>query len=383
MNVKILHLTKSHSRNDTRIFIKEAQTLASNLPHKVWLMVADGKGNVDEEQGRVSIQDIGCLGGGRLGRVLNGTWRAFFAIRRLRPSIVHFHDPELIPLGVLLKMIGCKVIYDVHEDVPRQILSKFYIPKILRHPAALAMAALELGCSWIWDAIIPATPLIADTPIFAGRFPVNKTVVVYNFPIGTEFVVSNPTPYEQRALSFTYLGGIEMVRGAVEMIRAFEYLKDITGVRLELAGTFFGPSNFENTLRALPGWSLVHYHGEVDRRQVAQILGKVRAGIVILHPEPTHIESYPIKMFEYMSAAIPIIASDFPVWRRIIDGAGCGMLVDPLNPRSIADAMRWILEHPKEAEAMGQRGRHAAERSYNWETEAAKLLGLYNKLLAS
>jgi hypothetical protein len=82
-----------------------------------------------------------------------------------------------------------------------------------------------------------------------------------------------------------------------------------------------------------------------------------------------------------MAVGIPVIASDFPLWRRIIDGSGCGLLVDPLNTKSIVDAMRWILEHPKEAQAMGRRGRQAVERTYNWENEAAKIVSLYNKLL--
>jgi len=84
-----------------------------------------------------------------------------------------------------------------------------------------------------------------------------------------------------------------------------------------------------------------------------------------------------------MSASLPVIASDFPLWRLIVDGAGCGLLVDPLDPAAIAKAMRWILEHPAEAEAMGQRGRKAVEQTYNWGAEAPKLLDLYNKLLKS
>lgn len=85
---------------------------------------------------------------------------------------------------------------------------------------------------------------------------------------------------------------------------------------------------------------------------------------------------------EYMSAGLPVIASDFPLWRQIIDGAGCGLLVNPMNPEAIASAMRWILEHPAEAEEMGNRGRKAVESTYNWDTEAAKLKDLYKKLLA-
>jgi hypothetical protein len=105
--------------------------------------------------------------------------------------------------------------------------------------------------------------------------------------------------------------------------------------------------------------------------------------MVTLHATSNYLDSYPVKMFEYMSAGLPVIASDFPLWRRIIDGAGCGLLVDPLNHEAIAKAMRWILDHPCEAEAMGQRGRQAVERTYNWDPEAVKLLSLYRELLNS
>ena len=82
-----------------------------------------------------------------------------------------------------------------------------------------------------------------------------------------------------------------------------------------------------------------------------------------------------------MSAGIPVIASDFPLWRQIVSSARCGLLVDPQDPRAIAEAMRWILKHPAEAESMGQRGRLAVERTYNWDIEVTKLIDLYSKLL--
>jgi len=106
-------------------------------------MVADGEGNVDEKQGRVSIHDLGRLGGGHFGRMSLGPWRSFFAICRIKPDIVHFHDPELIPLGILLKVIGYKVIYDVHEDVPRMVLSRQWLPWIMRKPVAWFTSGIE------------------------------------------------------------------------------------------------------------------------------------------------------------------------------------------------------------------------------------------------
>lgn len=370
----VLLLTTVHPRTDTRIFIKEAQTLASKLNHKVVLMVADGKGNVDEGQGRVSIHDLGDFGVGRLGRMLRGPWRAFFAIIKIKPIIVHFHDPELIPLGILLKIIGCKVIYDVHEDVPRQIMSKYYLPLLIRKPISWIISAVEWIGASSFNAIVTATPKITE------RFSAVKVVTVQNFPILSELIPPESILYSERPKSFVYVGVIASIRGAVEMVRSLEHLKDIHNAKLELAGNF-SPSSLEHELRKLPEWVSVNFYGEVSRVQVAKIMGGVRAGLVTLHPTINYLDSYPIKMFEYMSAGLPVIASDFPLWRQIIDGAGCGLLVDPIDTKSIATAMRWILEHPEEAETMGKRGRQAVMREYNWELESTKLLQAYQELL--
>ena len=165
------------------------------------------------------------------------------------------------------------------------------------------------------------------------------------------------------------------------MIRAVHLLGDLPGVKLELAGGI-NPSDYASTLRALPGWESVIYHGEVARAVVARMLGTARAGLVVQHPVPNEIEAQPIKLYEYMSAGLPVIASDFPLLRETVERCGCGLLVDPMDPRAIANAMRWILDHPLEAERMGERGREAVERSCSWDQEAAKLVELYLKVYA-
>jgi glycosyltransferase involved in cell wall biosynthesis len=75
------------------------------------------------------------------------------------------------------------------------------------------------------------------------------------------------------------------------------------------------------------------------------------------------------------------VASDFPLWRSIIQEARCGILVDPIKPTAISEAIRWFLERPTEAEAMGLRGREAVRRIYNWENEEQKLVELYARLM--
>lgn len=372
----IIHLTTLHPRADSRIYFKEVETLASSLPHKVILMVADGRGNQDDEKNNISVYDLGVLGGGRLGRWFYGSWRAFFAINKHRPAVVHFHDPELMPLAILLKIIGCKVIYDIHENLPRQILSKDWIPEILRKPIAEIMRCLEWLAAKVFDAIVPATPKIAE------RFPVDKTAIIQNFPVIKEMVDVIQVPYIQRPKAFAYAGYITKHRGIFEVVQALHMLHEINGIRLDVAGKFT-QRGLEDELKLLPGWPLVKFHGWLSREQLALFLGSVRVGLVVHHPIPNEIDAQPIKLYEYMSAGLPIIASNFPLLKQIIKDVGCGLVVDPLDIKALAAAMRWILEHPADAEAMGQRGRQAVLRIYNWDVEAGKLINLYNKILDS
>ena len=240
------------------------------------------------------------------------------------------------------------------------------------------MSACEWLAARVFDAIVPAEPKIA------GRFPSHKTTLVQNFPIADELVVADGVPYRERPSHFACIGGISVIRGIHEMIQATAIARGADGqeVRLCLAGVF-QPAGLLAEARSAPSWAKIDFHGWADRKQVAGILGSVRAGLAVLHPTPKYLDAWPTKMFEYMSVGLPVIVSDFPLWRGIVEDAGCGLLVDPLDPQAIADAMQWILDHPDEAEAMGRRGREAVEKHYNWETEAEKLIALYKKLLSA
>jgi glycosyltransferase involved in cell wall biosynthesis len=164
------------------------------------------------------------------------------------------------------------------------------------------------------------------------------------------------------------------------MITAMEILPEALGATLELAGEI-RPEGLIYELTKLPGWKRVEFLGYIDHDSLPTLLNGVQAGLVVLHPVPQYPEAYPVKMFEYMAASIPIIASDFPLWRQIIQEAGCGLLVDPRDSRAIARAIEYLLTHPTEAALMGKQGRHAVESFYNWEYEERKLLQLYADLL--
>lgn len=163
------------------------------------------------------------------------------------------------------------------------------------------------------------------------------------------------------------------------MVQAFWLLPESLGARLMLAGRI-EPPKFEPELKSLPGWQRVVALGWLSRSEISKLLGRSRIGLVLLHPTTTFIDSLPIKMFEYMCAGLPVIASNFPLWRKIVGAAGCGLLVEPENPEAIAQAIQWLLEHPQEAKEMGQRGAEAVRTTYNWDREEEKLLDLYRRL---
>lgn len=366
--MKTCHLSSVHPRGDTRIFHKECKSLA-RAGYDVSLIVKSEKDEVLDGVKIIAIREEN----GRLGRMTRAVRAVYQKALERDADIYHFHDPELIPVGILLRLRGKKVIYDVHEDVPRQILSKPWIAPWLRYPVACGSALAEwVGSRFFFSRVVAATPLIAQ------RFPKRKTKTVQNFPILKELVRPNPTGYSQRPENVVYIGGISRIRGALEHIKAFESVRS-KNCRFVMAGSFES-GELEEECKALKGWARVDFKGWLDRRQVAELLDGARVGLVALHPVPNHIRAYPVKLFEYMSAGIPVIASDFPLWREIVEGANCGLLVDPMKPLEIAKAIDWLLDNPKKAEEMGENGKRAVLKKYNWQREEAKLLELYQRI---
>jgi glycosyltransferase involved in cell wall biosynthesis len=165
------------------------------------------------------------------------------------------------------------------------------------------------------------------------------------------------------------------------MVRALESVRPDLDVRLQLAGPVFPPSLLPE-MQSLPGWRSVTHLGVLDRPGVQDLLARARLGLVLLLAEPIHVTSMPVKLFEYMAAGIPVVASDFPLWRKIVESARCGIVVNPLDSAAVAQAIGYLLDNPREAAAMGLRGRRAVVTHYNWEAEAKKLISCYEALAA-
>jgi len=219
----------------------------------------------------------------RLTRVFGLSWRAFRLALHQKADIYHFHDPELLLTGVLLKLFTRgRVIYDVHEDLPKQILNKQWIPRCLRWITAWCSKLTEMAGSRFVDRIVVATPAIAR------RFLKSRTVLVQNFPKMGELVGDKTTAYKKRPHVAVYVGGISRIRGLEEMVRAVGLLPDKAGVRLVLAGSF-SPPELENDVQQLTGWKRVDYLGWQSREGVKKLLSEARVGLVLFHPAPNHM----------------------------------------------------------------------------------------------
>lgn len=365
----VCHLTSAHDRHDTRIFQKMCLSLQEH-GYQVVLVVADGKAND-------KVSDVDIVGlpkfSSRLLRMAFVPLLVFVSAKRTKARIFHLHDPELLWVGLLLKLTtGAKVIYDAHEDLPAAIFAKTYIPRGLRKFISRLSGVIEKAFVAKLDAVITATPHIRSH--FSDKHV--QLVDICNYPVNEQ--VSAPSiPKKTKQAKISYIGNVGVNRGIIELVCALPLCRN--SVRLDICG-IFSELDTEQRARNLDGWRQVDFHGWADAQTITGILKRSSAGIVTLKSTPNYLYSLPVKMFEYMRAGIPVIASDFQEWRNIIDTYECGLLVNPENPQDIANAIDWVVENKEAAHKMGVRGRNAVDSDFNWSREELKLICLYEKL---
>lgn len=368
--MNVFHITTVHKRFDVRIFLKEVATLSQK--YDTILVVADGFG-VEEKNG-VRILDLGKPKKNRLIRTLVNYIRivSFCRGESVSDSVLHFHDPENLPLALWLSFRGFRVIWDSHEDFPRQFLHKHWIPVWFRKPLSRMIENIENFIVKRLSGVVAATPFIEQR--FVKLNP--NTVCVRNYPILEEFLkISIEKPPGKK---FCYIGSITRERGIIQTLDVL--LKLGESYCLILCG-IFESVDLENEVKSHSAWRQVDFRGFVNRSEVQAVLSVSNVGMVTLHPNPNQIDALPVKLFEYMAAGVPVIASDFPLWREIVEGASCGSLVDPLNVEEIAQAVDAIVQNPELRLELARSGRKSAQESYDWNSEANRLIEFYGTII--
>ncbi len=369
---KVCVLTSVHIPFDGRVFHKEARSLAQ-AGYDVVLIARHNKDEIVNGVRIVPLPEPKS----RRQRMTKILWRLYRLAVRENADVYHFHDPELMIVGLLLKLRGKKVIWDVHEHYPNSILDKYYIARPLRRAISRSFDLFERAVVRFFDYVIYTTPFVGARyqrmKVRSGR--------IENYPIVELSNAFERNPQEK----IVYLGGMSPIRGLVEVIEAFSLVaKKHPSWELYLVGSC-RPESFEQELKDLAARrgvaANVKFIAWVPYEEKERLSSQASMGVITYLPYSNNTSCLPNKLFDYMLVGLPVIASGFPLYREIVEPNRCGLIVDPSKPEEIARAMEYLIEHPQEARQMGERGRRAVLEKYNWEEESKRLLRIYNTVL--
>jgi len=366
MSIKVCILTTVHPPFDTRIFHKEAKTLVQ-AGYEVILIAQHNRNETVDGIKIIALPKPK----NRFVRIFGLTWQTLFLALRQKANVYHFHDPELIIVGIILRLLGKKVIYDVHEDVPKQILNKDWIENVsIRKITAFVMNIIEQIGAFLFNRIVVATHDIAK------KFSKKKTVILRNFPILKLIDNAVPINHKKSKSVLIYAGGLTRIRGIKEIVQAMEYIGD--RAELWLLGKWES-KKFKKECENLAGWKYTKYLGFKTLQEVYSFMKSSDIGIINFLPVENHLKAGPNKPFEYMTCSLPIVMSNFSYWQKIF--RDCVLFVDPYDYKDIAEKVLYLLDNPDEAKEIGKKGRKLIEEKYSWETESKKLLEIYKNLL--
>ena len=361
--MKIAHITSVHKPNDNRIFYKEVTTLSDN-GYNVSLIVAGAK---SKKVNNIDIIGYPKIDGGRLQRMIKTSFIDMLRVcNRINADIYHFHDPELIFVGLFLKLKGKKVIYDIHENNPASILSKPYIKsKFTKVLLSKFFNVLEQFSSRFFDALVTARPDITE------RFRHKNIITLRNFPILPDFSKIKEIKIDKSKPSVVYVGGMDSGRGINELVTAFDSLDSY---ELWLLGPISEVELEERIKRA----KNVRYFGIVEAYEVFSYINQADIGIITFLEAPNHIKTLATKPFEYMACGKPLIMSNFQYWKDTFKDSS--LYVDPSNPKDIAQTIDKLMKDKELRLSMGKLNYQLSVQEYNWAKESQKLLDLYFNL---
>lgn len=366
--MEITHFSTVHRRFDTRILLKECASVANDPDYTCNLFLADG--GKDEEYNGVKISAV-PKPKTKIHRITISQMQMFRKLLKTKSALYHFHDPELMFTGIALRLLGKKVIFDIHEDFPGQLQSKVY----LNRPTLLVLSKIY--------AVIEATlirlfnyNITVNEDIQRRLFKSTKKIeIVYNYPIISEFI-NTQHDWQNKERVVCYVGGVTRIRGLKSLVQATKY----ANCKLLLAGSF-DETAFEEEVKNVPEWENVEYLGQVDRKKMFEIFSKSCVGIIPFLPEPNHVNATPNKFFEYLSAGLPIVISNFPKWEIFIDKHEVGATFEPGNAEDLGQKLGKILDKRHELDMLSQKAKNLVIEKRNWDNEYKKIKDLYESIL--
>jgi glycosyltransferase involved in cell wall biosynthesis len=360
-NKSICVISTVHPDNDTRI-LKQCRTLRQYF--SVDLIIQSEK---DDDDG-IKIIPLPIIKN-RIQRL----HLMFLAIRlsfKKKYDYYLFHDPELILLGIILKIFRRKVIYDIHEDYQVQILDKHWIPIYLKKTISFIFFLIEKISSKFFDSLICATPFI-----FKKFSKINKNVYcVRNFPPRNELIHDHTRNFQNSdRFKILYVGVISEERSIINILDA---IKDID-CEFILAGNF-SPASLKDFTEKHDSWKKVRYLGYVNRKDFSSLLNEADLGILLFQPQKAHIDSLPNKMFEYMAGGLYQLSSNFEEWKTIIELNNVGQTINPLDTDELSKKIVELKNNKEMINKLGPKIREIFTSNFTWETESIEFLKVFD-----
>lgn len=299
-------------------------------------------------------------------------------LRRLRTDIVHAHEPDSALVAIIARVwhrSPYRVIFDCHEYFPQAYSEKF--PSWLQKPVYKAVSMLEKYLAGRVDCVITVNQIIKAKYEKMGA-------TSFSLPNYSVSVPEYVTKEKGTVPEILYVGNIGKNRGVMDVLYTARLLKEQgMACRFVIVGPFSEKSLEDEMKQYLYEHDLqncVEFTGWIDHEKLDVYFQ--RASVAVALPQDFGYRSrmaVPMKLFEYMAASLPVVASDLPAIREVVMAEECGLLVQPENSEEIAAAIRYIVEHQEEAERMGQRGRKAFVEKYNWGICEQELFSIYGR----
>jgi len=369
----IIHLASVHNRTDNRVFYKQCVDLAAN-GFMVKLIVADGKG--DDLVDDVEVLDFNKFSSNnRLLRLFITSPIVTIKALRLRADLYHIHDPELLFYYFLFSPFfsSKKIVFDMHENLSEQVKSKPWIPSFLRPLLAASIKIYE-------NIVFRHVAVIFAEKSYLKSFPnLKRYETVLNFP-KPSWVEEKHNKSDVKEVNkepvIGYVGRVGVDRGADILLGSVVAInKSGRSLRVVLLGNVPQEVYDKSDFNYLKAKGLLDAPGFVDNNRAVEIVQSWDIGFCVLRDLPNFIESYPTKLFEYMAAGVPVITSDFPLYRELIDETGGGICIQPNSEAELTDAILRILDAPNKYYPQ------IDMTKYGWPGQLSKLAQFYSTIL--
>jgi glycosyltransferase involved in cell wall biosynthesis len=311
--------------------------------------------------------------------------RIYLHLRSARFDILHCAELESLIIAVIVSRLKAPrpaIVYDAHEYFPSLITNYFKLPKPLAVALELLLGVVERFFASFCDAFIVVNEDLAER-FLAFRKPL---AIVRNLPSLSWFDNARTIHVlEDVDCPVVIATAIGRFGGLLEILQANSILnKAGRRVCFVLAGRV--RQSDSQILRTAIRQG-VRVEGWIANELLPSFLKRASVGLALYSPAEASSKTQffsqraePMKLYDYMIAGLPIVATDLPAIRALVSRENCGVLVNPGDADEIADAISKLLDDEKARASMGKGGRQAAEREYNWETESNRFLSLYHRI---